>query len=54
VARAVARAIDVARTALAVPGVDGVDLSGVAGPGEELVVAEALARAGAELGGGSA
>jgi len=52
-ARAVERAIDVARTALAVPGVDGVDLSGVAGPGEELVVAEALARAGAELGGGS-
>jgi 5,10-methylenetetrahydrofolate reductase len=50
---AVALAVASARRALAVPGVGGIDLSGVPGPGEELGVAAALARAGAELGGGS-
>lgn len=52
-AGAVDRAVAAGQRALAVPGVDGLDLSGVAGPGEELAVALALARAGAELGGGS-
>ncbi|MEV4419327.1 methylenetetrahydrofolate reductase C-terminal domain-containing protein [Patulibacter sp. NPDC049589] len=52
-AAAVDRAIAAAGRALAVDGVAGVDLSGVAGPGEEPVVAAALAWVGADLGGGS-
>lgn len=52
-ASAVALAVASARRALAVPGVGGIDLSGVPGPGEEVAVAAALARAGAELGGGA-
>jgi hypothetical protein len=53
VAAAVDRALAAARAALAVPGVAGVDLSAVPGPGEELRVADALAWVGAELGGGT-
>ena len=42
-----------AEALLAIPGIDGVDLSAPAAPGEELLVAGALALAGSALGGGT-
>jgi 5,10-methylenetetrahydrofolate reductase len=52
VGAAVRSAVASAEALLAVEGVDGIDLSAAAGPGEELRVAGALALAAAALGGG--
>ncbi|WP_445150151.1 methylenetetrahydrofolate reductase C-terminal domain-containing protein [Baekduia sp. Peel2402] len=51
---AVRVAVERAEALLEVDGVDGIDLSAAAGPGEELQVAGALALAASALGGGSA
>jgi len=53
VGTAVRAATRTAEQLLAVEGIDGVDLSAAAGPGEELAIAGALALAAAALGGGS-
>ena len=53
VGAAVRAAVAGAEALLAIDGVDGVDLSAAAAPGEELAVAAALALAGAALGGGA-
>lgn len=52
-AAGVAQAVAHAEALLAIPEIEGVDLSAPAGPGEELLIAGALAQAGRALGAGS-